>query len=145
MECTLNLFAVLDQAASRFPDRGALYHGERRLCTWLELRERALRIATTIRAQDTPGARIAIASENRPEIVELMFAIWAAECVLVPVNYKLHPREMVQILDDAGVSQVFASDVRPHLCPPVPEPLIRRRWPGFSTPAGRPGGRKARC
>jgi fatty-acyl-CoA synthase len=109
MECTLNLFAVLDQAASRFPDRGALYHGERRLCTWLELRERALRIATTIRAQDTPGARIAIASENRPEIVELMFAIWAAECVLVPVNYKLHPREMVQILEDAGVSQVFAS------------------------------------
>jgi fatty-acyl-CoA synthase len=109
MECTLNLFAVLDQAASRFPDRGALYHGKRRLCTWLELRERALRIATTIRAQDTPGARIAIASENRPEIVELMFAIWAAECVLVPVNYKLHPREMVQILDDAGVSQVFAS------------------------------------
>ena len=109
MECTLNLFTVLDQAASRFPDRGALYHGERRLCTWLELRERALRIATTIRAQDTPRARIAIASENRPEIVELMFAIWAAECVLVPINYKLHPREMVQILDDAGVSQVFAS------------------------------------
>ena len=109
MECTLNLFTVLDQAASRFPDRGALYHGERRLCTWLELRERALRIASTIRAQDTPRARIAIASENRPEIVELMFAIWAAECVLVPINYKLHPREMVQILDDAGVSQVFAS------------------------------------
>ena len=38
-----------------------------------------------------------------------MFAIWAAECVVVPINYKLHPREMVQILDDAGVSQVFAS------------------------------------
>ena len=109
MERTLNLFTVLDQAASRFPDRGALYHGERRLCTWVELRERALCIATTIRAQDTPRARIAIASENRPEIVELMFAIWAAECVLVPINYKLHPREMVQILDDAGVSQVFAS------------------------------------
>ena len=109
MECTLNLFTVLDQAAARFPDRGALYHGERRLCTWLELRERALRIATAIRAQDNPGARIAIASENRPEIVELMFAVWAAECVLVPINYKLHPREMVQILDDAGVSQVFAS------------------------------------
>ena len=110
MECTLNLFTVLDQAAARFPDRGALYRGERRLCTWLELRERALRIATAIRAQHTPGARIAIASENCPEIVELMFAVWAAECVLVPINYKLHPREMVQILDDAGVSQVFASE-----------------------------------
>ena len=110
MECTLNLFTVLDQAAARFPDRGALYRGELRLCTWLELRERALRIATAIRAQHTPGARIAIASENCPEIVELMFAVWAAECVLVPINYKLHPREMVQILDDAGVSQVFASE-----------------------------------
>src|SRR5262249_3648189 len=123
----LNLFTVLDQAAARFPNRGALYHGRRRLCTWLELRERALCIATTIRARGDskrgaaarsgsppsshapPGSRIAIASENRPEIVELMFATWAAECVLVPINYKLHPREMVQILDDAGVSQVFAS------------------------------------
>ena len=105
----MNLFTVLDQAAARFPDRGALYHGERRLCTWLQLRESALRIATTIRAQDATGARIAIACENRPEIVELMFAVWAAERVLVPINYKLHPREMVQILDDAGVSQVFAS------------------------------------
>jgi fatty-acyl-CoA synthase len=105
----LNLFTVLDQAAARFPDRGALYQGERQLGTWLELRERALCIAATIRVQGPPGARIAIASENRPEIVELMFAIWAAECVLVPINYKLHPREMVQILDDAGVSQVFAS------------------------------------
>src|SRR6201999_1053995 len=74
------------------------------------LRARALSIATTIRAHQSAGTRIAVASENRPEIVELMFAIWAAECVLVPINYKLHPREMVQILEDAGVSQVFASE-----------------------------------
>jgi fatty-acyl-CoA synthase len=106
----VNLFSVLDQAAARFPGHGALYRGEERLCTWLELRDRALRIATTIRRQQAAGTRIAIASENRPEIVELMFAIWAAECVLVPINYKLHPREMVQIFDDAGVSQVFASE-----------------------------------
>ena len=100
----MNLFAILDQAAARFPDGGALYDGERRLCTWHELRDRALRLATSIRQQCGTGARIAIASQNRPEIVELMFSIWAAECVLVPINYKLHPREMAQILDDAGVS-----------------------------------------
>ena len=102
----LNLFALLDQAAARHGDRGAVYCGERQLHTWSELRERALRLASTLGA---PGTRIAIASENRPEIVELMFAIWAAECVVVPINYKLHPREMEQIRDDAGVSQVFAS------------------------------------
>ena len=105
----MNLFAMLDQAAGRFPDRGAVYHGNHRVCTWLELRDRALRLAASIRQQHGAGARIAIAAQNRPEIIELMFAIWAAECVVVPINYKLHPREMVQILDDAGTSQVFAS------------------------------------
>jgi len=102
----VNLFGLLDQAANRFGDRGAVFCGERQLHTWAQLRERALRIAATL---GTPGTRIAVASENRPEIVELMFAAWAAECVVVPINYKLHPREMVQILDDAGVAHVFAS------------------------------------
>ena len=102
----LNLFGLLDQAADRFGDRGAVFLGERQLHTWGELRDRALRIASTL---GVPGTRIAFASENRPEIIELMFATWAAECVVVPINFKLHPREMVQILDDAGVAQVFAS------------------------------------
>lgn len=105
----MNLFEVLDHAARRFPDRGAVYHGSRRLHTWVELRDRALRLAGSIRRQHDAGVRIAVATHNRPEIIELMFAIWAAECVVVPVNYKLHPREMTQILDDAGASRVFAS------------------------------------
>ena len=106
----MNLFAILNQTAARFPDRAALYQGRRPVCTWRELRERALRLAASIRAAvGNSGARLAIASENRAEIVELLFAIWAAECVAVPINYKLHPREMVQIVEDAGVSRVFAS------------------------------------
>ena len=104
----LNLFALLDQTAARHGDRGAVYHGERQVHTWSSLWERALRLATSFR-EFSPGARVAVASENRPEIVELMFAIWAAECVFVPINYKLHSREMEQILDDAGVTRVFAS------------------------------------
>ena len=105
----LNLFALLDQTAARFGDRGALYLGERQRSTWAELRDRVLRLAGSIGRLGPPGARIAVASENRPEIVELMFAIWAAERVFVPINCKLHPREMEQILDDAGVAQVLAS------------------------------------
>lgn len=105
----MNLFALLDQAAQRFPDHGAVYHGLRRCCTWSELRERVLRLAGSIRREHPAGARIAIASENRPEIVELLFGIWAAECVAVPINYKLHAREMAQILADAEAALVFAS------------------------------------
>jgi acyl-CoA synthetase (AMP-forming)/AMP-acid ligase II len=105
----MNLFALLDQTASRFPDRGALYRGDRLVCTWIDLRDRALRLAASIREQHGAGAQIAIATHNRPEIIELMFATWAAECVVVPVNYKLHPREIAQILDDAAAARVFAS------------------------------------
>lgn len=104
----VNLFALLDQAAARHGERGAVYHGERQMHTWSSLRERALRLAGSFR-EFGPGARIAVASENSPEIVELMFAIWAAECVFVPLNFKLHPREMEQILEDAGAGRVFAS------------------------------------
>ena len=71
----MNLFATLDQAASRFPDPGAVYHRDRRVCTWGELHDRALRLATSIRQQEGAGARAAIVSQNRPEIVELMFAM----------------------------------------------------------------------
>jgi acyl-CoA synthetase (AMP-forming)/AMP-acid ligase II len=156
----VNLFALLAQTAQRFPDRGAVYHGDRRCCTWQELRDRALHLAGSIRQQCPTGARIAIISENRPEIVELLFGIRAAECVAVPINYRLHPREMIQILEDAGVSQVFASATiaanrrriaalrwkawkqKPihagwPLHPPRRHARIRRRWPGCSTPAAR--------
>ena len=105
----MNVFDVLDQAAARFGDRGAVFCGERQLCTWSQLRERALRLAASLRRHAERGSRIAVASENRPEIVELMFAIWAAECVFVPINYKLHPREMADIVADSGASHVFAS------------------------------------
>ncbi|MDZ4269653.1 MAG: AMP-binding protein, partial [Mycobacterium sp.] len=104
----MNLFALLDQTAARHGDRGAVYHGDRQVHTWSQLRERALRLAASFR-EFGPGARVAVASENCPQIVELMFAIWAAECVFVPINYKLHPREMEQIVADAGVTRIFAS------------------------------------
>jgi acyl-CoA synthetase (AMP-forming)/AMP-acid ligase II len=109
MGAPLNLFGVLDQTAGRHGDRGAVFVGKRCLHTWSELRDRALRLAATLRERGAVGDRVAVASENTPEIVELMFAIWAAERVFVPVNYKLHPLEMQQILEDSGAAQVFAS------------------------------------
>lgn len=120
----MNLFACLDQAASGFGERGAVYHGVRQLYTWTELADRARRLAASLRGAVAPGARIAIASENRPEIIELMFATWAADCVVVPLNYKLHPREMAQIISDAGAAWVFASPaLTPDLAAVVDTPV----------------------
>lgn len=105
----MNLFSLLAQAADRHAERGAVFVGTRQLHTWAQLRDRALRLAASIRAEHPAGTRVAVASENRPEIVELMFAAWAAECVIVPINYKLHALEMTQILEDSGAALVFAS------------------------------------
>ena len=48
-------------------------------------------------------------SENRPEYFELLFGTWAAEMVAVPINYKLHPKETAQIVEDAGAAAAFIS------------------------------------
>src|SRR5438094_3119654 len=105
----MNIYSLLEQAARRFGERGAVYVGATQVQTYAELRLRALRFAVGVRDHQPAGSRIAVASENRAECLELLFGTWAAECVIVPLNYKLHPKEMVQIIADAEVSTVFAS------------------------------------
>ena len=52
----VNLFALLDQAAARFGDRGAVYRGEhQRAAPGRELRDRALRLAASLRGNSAPA------------------------------------------------------------------------------------------
>ena len=105
----MNLFSLLDQAAARFPGHGAVYVGTEPLLNYAALRLQALRLASGLRRRYRFGDRIAIASENRPEYVELLFGIWAAGLVAVPINAKLHVRETVRILEDAQAAAAFVS------------------------------------
>jgi fatty-acyl-CoA synthase len=66
MGCALNLFALLVHTAGRLGDRGAVFVGARQLHTWTGLRERALRLASTLGA---PGTRIAAEAGEIGEIV----------------------------------------------------------------------------
>ena len=102
----MNLFSLLENTARRWPDADAVFSGTHRMQSWAQLHERALRLAAALGAQ--PG-RIAIASENCPQYLELMFGAWAAGGAVVPLNYKLHPREMADIASDAEPSWLFAS------------------------------------
>ncbi len=113
----MNLFSLLDQTALRYPDQGAVFRGLEQVLNWQQLRARALSLAAGIRQRCQAGDRIALVSENRVEFAELLFAAWAAEAVIVPVNFKLHDKEVLQILQDAEVSLVFAS---PKLLPDLP-------------------------
>lgn len=56
------------------------------------------------------GDRVILSMENRLEFYELLFACWAAGLAAVPVNSKLHPREVAHIAADSGARAVFTSD-----------------------------------
>ena len=113
----MNLFTLLEGAARRWPKDGAVFSGAQRLQSWSQLHERALRLAGALGAQ---RGRVAIASENAPQYLELMFGTWAAGSAVAPLNYKLHPREMADIVDDAEPSWLFAS---PALAPGLRDAL----------------------
>ena len=134
----MNLAVLLDQSATRHAGLPAVCLGHQTLWSFAQLRERAAAIAAALRARCAPGTRIALVSENRPEYVELLFAIWAAGLVAVPVNYKLHAREVGQIVEDAQATLLFAS---PGLAPALqglPCPCIALDSPDYAallTPA----------
>ena len=57
-----------------------------------------------------PGDRVAIVMNNVPQYIEVMFALWHAGLVAVPVNVKLHPQELDYIINKADVALCIASD-----------------------------------
>ena len=56
------------------------------------------------------GDRVALVARNHPGYLEAMFACWWAGLVAVPVNAKLHPRELAWVLDDSGARWAFVDD-----------------------------------
>jgi long-chain acyl-CoA synthetase len=57
----------------------------------------------------SPGTRVALAMPNCWEFLALLYGIWRAGLVAVPLNSKLHAREMAWILEHAKVRLCCAS------------------------------------
>jgi acyl-CoA synthetase (AMP-forming)/AMP-acid ligase II len=69
---------------------------------WQALDERVDRVAHALKkAGLKPGARVAILLSNCLEYFEIYFGITRAGMIAVPVNYRLTPREMAQIIGTA--------------------------------------------
>ena len=106
----MNLARFLLDSAARQPGAPALARGRDVVATYAEHAERSARIAGALAADFgiSPGDRVAIAMANAPEYSEILFAVWHAGAVAVPVNAKLHPKEVAWIVDDAGAKICFA-------------------------------------
>lgn len=104
-QCLLNRARVSPQAPAISTSVSTLAFGE--------LAERVLRIAGALRGSLGLQAadRVVIYMENRPELIETLFACWAAGLCVVPVNAKLHAREVTHIVRDSEARAVFTSDV----------------------------------
>ena len=106
-----NLALLLARGARKWPRLPALAHGARPLRTYASLAERSARLSSSLRAAGLcEGDRVAIVSRNVPAYVEALFATWRAGLVAVPVNAKLHPRELEFVLSDSGARIVFTDD-----------------------------------
>jgi len=108
----MNLAAWVERNGRRWPDQPALAHGDRVHATWATFAGRAAGGAGGLRDSFglAPGDRVAILMANSPAYLEALFAIWHAGLVAVPVNARLHRKEVAYILEASQTRVVISDD-----------------------------------
>ena len=108
----MNLAQLLVRAAHVFPDRPAVLLGDRIVFSYRELADRAARLASHLRGEMglALGDRVALFMTNNSTYLEILYAAWWAGLSVVPINCKLHSKEVEFILADAGASVLFVSE-----------------------------------
>jgi acyl-CoA synthetase (AMP-forming)/AMP-acid ligase II len=99
----MNLSYILNRVARAYPDTSAITSHDGRL-TYGELDGQVAQIAGQLSGRHglSPGDRVGIAMTNCAAFFPCLFGAWRAGLVAVPINAKLHPREMAWILENAG-------------------------------------------
>jgi long-chain acyl-CoA synthetase len=106
----MNIARLLWRAARVHPERPALALGERVVASYGALADTAARLAGGLdRLGMRPGDRVALVMRNCPSYVEALYACWHGGLVAVPVNAKLHPREIAYIVQHSGARVVLAT------------------------------------
>ena len=106
---SLNIAQLLVRSSRLYPDRPALAQGAAMVADYGELASRVARLAAGLATRLAPGDRVGLVMRNCPEYVEAMFACWHAGLVAVPINAKLHPKELEFILGHSGARLCFAT------------------------------------
>jgi acyl-CoA synthetase (AMP-forming)/AMP-acid ligase II len=126
----MNLSLTLQNVARRLPSRPALTW-EGGILSYAALEDRVQAIAGALRRRHglAPGMRVALAMENCPEYLPALYGIWRAGLAAVPMNSKLHPREMAWILANSESQLCLATpklaeglsspDLSPSGLPPI--------------------------
>lgn len=102
----MNIASWMLRAGTVAPHRPGIGLGRDVLYTYRELARRTAGLAAGLcrRFHLRAGDRVAVVMTNEPQYVEILFALWHAGVVAVPVNAKLHQEEFRFILEQADIS-----------------------------------------
>jgi acyl-CoA synthetase (AMP-forming)/AMP-acid ligase II len=99
----MNLSYTLQRMAECQPQRPAVTE-EGRTLSYAALEDQTARIAGAFRSRHSlkSGDRVGIWMENCLEYLPIMFGAWRAGLAVVPINAKLHAKELQWILENSG-------------------------------------------
>ena len=104
----------LHRAADLFGSRIGVVAGDREF-TYSEFANRCERLATGLAAEGIqPGDRVAYLSFNNNELLEGYYGVVQARAIVMPLNVRLSPVELVNILNHSGARMlIFENDFLP--------------------------------
>lgn len=104
----------LHRALDLFGQRLGIVSGDRQF-TYREFGERVGRLATALtRAGIEPGDRVAYLSFNNHQLLEAYYGVVQAKAIVMPLNVRLSPSELVAILNHSGARLLaFENDFAP--------------------------------
>ena len=107
----MNIAHLLRRSAQIHAPQPAVLRGAQPLMDYATLGARTAALAAHLREACgvQPGDRVAIYAANCPEYLEALHAIVWAGAVSVPVNYKLHAKELAYVLADSGARVLLVS------------------------------------
>ncbi len=107
----MNLAHVLTRAARLWPEAPAIVRGGAPSLAYgmLASRVAALSAALVGPLGRQQGDRVGLVASNCVEYLEVLFACWQAGLVAVPINSKLHPKELEFIFADSGAGLAFTT------------------------------------
>lgn len=108
----MNLAEWLVRTTRRLPNTPALLSGKDIVADYTKFARRVACLSSALRERlgVSPGDRVAIVMANCVEYLELLYAIWFAGAVVVPINFKLHAKEAAWIIENAEAKVVLVSE-----------------------------------
>ena len=103
----MNLGRLLSDTARRHPTRIGLVHGERSW-TWREIDDRVNALRAGLEALGLgKGDSILLLSHNKPQVFEVLWAVFKLGAVFVPANFRLAPPEIAFIAENCQARAII--------------------------------------